>query len=352
MMKIFYRRFIPHINNSIDFAELLSEMLGELNVSHTGARRINRNRNGDNTASLGVFYNTEYKGDGLKILEIIEGSPLKTKKSKIKSGTIIEKIDGIKILKNKNYYSLLNRKSGKNILLSLYNPISKDRWEERVKPISRRIESRLLYKRWIKRNRVLTDKLSNGRLGYVHVSSMSDSSYRTVIEEVLGKYVNKEAIIIDTRFNGGGDLVDDLTNFLSGKRYMDFIPPNNKVIGFEPQMRWTKPSIVIASEGNYSDAHCFAWAYKKMELGKVIGMPVAGTCTFVWWETLMNRNVYFGIPNMGIKDDRGNYLENCQLEPDIKIDNTPEDLVKGKDIQLETAINILLKDINNGGKND
>jgi C-terminal processing protease CtpA/Prc len=166
-----------------------------------------------------------------------------------------------------------------------------------------------------------------------------------VQEEVLGRLANKEAIVVDTRFNGGGDLVDDLSIFLSGTKYMDFVPPDKRSIGMEPSRRWTKPSIVIASEGNYSDAHCFPWAYQTLGIGKVVGMPVPGTCTFVWWERLQDRSLVFGIPNMGILDSEGRYLENMQLEPDIRVPNEPGVVSKGRDQQLERAVAELLAEL-------
>lgn len=340
-----YLRFLPHINNNYDFAEMLSELLGELNASHTGASYHPRPDTPDATACLGVFFDESYQGSGLKIAEVMEKSPLVQEGSKIKAGVIIEKVDGVTINPETNFYPLLNRKAGKYTLLSLFDEAAKKRWQERVKPISRGQESSLLYRRWVENRKKLTEKLSNGRIGYIHVRSMGDASYRTVYEEAMGKLVNKEALVIDTRFNGGGDLVDDLSIFLSGFRYMDFKPPHQGVIGFEPQRRWTKPSIVIASEGNYSDAHCFPYAYKALKIGKLVGMPVPGTCTFVWWEQLQDRTLVFGIPNMGITVNGGTYLENTQLEPDIRVENEPGLLAAGRDQQLERAIAELLKEL-------
>lgn len=340
-----YAKYLPHINNNYDFAEMLSELLGELNASHTGAGYNPSFDNPDSTASLGVFFDETYEGSGLKIAEVLEKSPLVKEGSKIKAGVIIEKIDGTLITPGLNYNRLLNRKAKKYTLLSLYDEISKKRWEERVKPISRSREGRLLYRRWVENNKKMTEKLSKGRIGYIHVRSMSDSSYRTVYEEAMGKLVNKEALIIDTRFNGGGDLVDDLSTFLSGKRYMDFKPPHQGVIGFEPARKWTKPSIVIANECNYSDAHCFPWTYKALGIGKLVGMPVPGTCTFVWWEGLQDSSLNFGIPNMGIVVDGDTYLENLQLEPDVRVENEPAKLAEGVDRQLERAVAELLKQL-------
>jgi len=340
-----YRRFLPHINNNYDFQEMLSELLGELNASHTGARYRHSDPQGDQTASFGVFFDQTYEGDGLKVTEIMEGSPLIQSGSRITEGVIIEKIDGMTIEPGFNYYPLLNRKAGKIVLLSLHNPKSTERWEEKVKPITLRQEGQLLYDRWVKRNRKITHELTGGRLGYMHIRGMSDGSYRIFIDAVMGEEVNREALIVDSRFNGGGDLVDDLTTFLSGERYQVFKAPDRN-IGFESQRRWTKPSIVLVCESNYSDAHCFPAAYRDLGIGKIVGMPVPGTCTFVWWEMLQN-GVVFGIPNLGVADKSGDILENKQLEPDIKVMNEYDKVATGSDQQLERAVKELLEELEN-----
>lgn len=338
-----YRQFLPYITNNYDFRDLLSELLGELNASHTGSRYYPSHPNGDKTASLGLLYDTEYTGKGLKIMEILPKNTIIPADSKIKKGIILEKINGKNIEKNINYYPLLNRQTGKRVLLSLFDPDKNKRWEERIKPMSLRQENQLLYIRWIRRNRELVHKLSNNKVGYVHIRGMNDGSYRNALEEIMGEEVNKQALIVDTRFNGGGDLVDDLCTFLSGKKYMEF-KGDGRTIGFESQRRWTKPSIVIAGEGNYSDAHCFPAAYKDLGIGKIVGMPVPGTCTFVWWEFLQN-GMIFGIPNMGVTDKSGDILENKQLEPDILIKNEYDKVINNQDQQIEAAVNELLKQL-------
>lgn len=336
MYKVDYAKFLPYINNNFDFAEMLSEMLGELNASHTGARFRYGISNADNTASLGVFYDFSHQGNGLKISEVMLGGPLDKKDSKIKAGLIIEKIDGQTIEANKNHYPLLNRKSGKNTLLSVYDPKTKERWEEIVKPTSIGREFGLRYERWIKNCEKIVDELSNGEIGYVHVRGMNDRSYRKVYETVLGKHANKKALIVDTRFNGGGWLHDDLATFLDGKTYMTFMPRGQN-LGNEPQFKWRKPSVVVMSESNYSDAHMFPFTYRALGIGKLIGMPVPGTGTAVWWENLQN-NVVFGIPQVGMVSLTGEYLENSQLEPDIKVPYAPERVNDGKDPQLAAGV--------------
>ncbi len=336
-----YAKVLPNANNNYDFAEMMGEMLGELNVSHTGAFFGSQNPNGDQTASLGLYYDNTYTGNGLKIAEVMHKSPVLKEGTKIKAGVVIEKIDGDVITPDVNYYRFLNRKAGTNTLLSLLDPKTNTRWEETVKPISIGQENELRYKRWVENCAHIVDSLSGGKIGYVHVRGMDDRSYRTVYEDALGKNAFKEALIVDTRYNGGGWLHDDLATFLDGKNYIT-MQPRGQNLGQEPQFKWSKPSCVVMNEFNYSDAHMFPYTYTTLSIGKLVGMPVAGTGTAVWWEGLQN-GVTFGIPQVGMIDTQGDFLENKQLEPDVKVANEPVPLAQGRDQQLEEAVKVLLK---------
>ncbi len=293
-----YARFLPHINNDRDFAEMLSEILGELNGSHTGGRYRPDRKGGDETARLGAFFNPEHDGDGLEVAEIVNKSPLLKTDVGVKNGVIIEKIDGRSITADMNVHPLLNHKAGKPTLLSLYDPEADKRWGAVVKPITIGQENQLLYERWVKNRREETERLSAGRIGYVHVRSMGDASYREAYSEIFGRNSKKEALVVDTRFNGGGWLHDDLATLLSGMRYAD-LTPRGQYIGSETNFRWTKKSIVLVGESNYSDAHGFPYAYRVQGIGEIVGMPVPGTMTAVWWERLQNPNLVFGNPPGG-----------------------------------------------------
>jgi tricorn protease len=344
-IKAEYARYLPNIGNNYDFQELLSELLGELNASHTGGRYSPQTQNPDATAALGLLYDESTSGNGLKITEVLEGGPLNKTNSKVKAGSIIEKIDGEAITESSDWAALLNRKDGKNTLLALYDPATKTRWEETVKPISFGEEASLMYKRWVKKMEAMVDKLSGGKVGYVHVQGMNDGSFRNTFDAVLGKNFNKEALIVDTRFNGGGWLHDDLYQFLSGKRYLDFAPQGNRLKDGEPMGRWAKPSCVVMSESNYSDAYIFPYIYKQNGTGKLIGMPVPGTGTAVWWEQQIDPTIVFGIPMVATIGKENRPTENLQLEPDIRVPLTYEDFLNGKDGQIETAVKEMLKSI-------
>ncbi len=342
MMKEAYQPFLAHINNNYDFSEMLSEILGELNVSHTGSGYRPSSRGGDVTAEFGVLFDLDYKGDGLKIAEVVEGGPFDKKNSKVKAGSIIQKIDGVEITKGMDYYPLLNNKRDKTVLVTVSD--GGKTWDETVKPISHGAMNELLYNRWVKHNEETVEKLSNGRLGYVHIRSMGDASYRDVYSQILGKYNLCDGIVIDTRFNGGGRLHEDIEILFSGEKYLEQVV-NDSVACVMPSRRYNKPSVMIIGEANYSNAHGTPWVYKYKKMGSLVGMPVPGTMSSVTWETLQDPSLYFGLPVVGYRTEQGNWLENTQLEPDVKVRNTPEKMAAGVDEQLEAAVKELLKEV-------
>lgn len=338
-----YRKFLPHINNNYDFAEMLSEWLGELNVSHTGGR-FYPELDTESTANLGLLYDWTYRGDGLLITEVIEKGPFDRKTSRVTPGCIIEKINGETLKADLDYTPLLNGQTGKKMLVSLYNPSSGERWDEVVKPISNGTMNNLLYTRWVKQRAAEVAEWSNGRLGYVHIQSMGDPSFRSVYSDILGKYNQCEGIVIDTRFNGGGRLHEDIEVLFSGKKYFTQVIRGRETCDM-PSRRWNKPSIMLQCEANYSNAHGTPWVYRHCGLGKLVGAPVPGTMTSVNWVTTQDPTLVFGIPVVGYRLPDGSYLENTQLDPDIYILNAPETIVKGEDTQLRTAVEELLKEL-------
>ncbi len=336
-----YEKYLPYINNNFDFAEMLSEMLGELNASHTGCRYYAGGAS-LSTAALGAFFDPNYEGDGLKIQEVIKRGPFAVKKNEVTAGCIIEKIDGEAIKAGKDYNALLDGKAGKNVRLTIKNTKGKT-FDLTIKAISQGDQQELLYKRWVDRNRAIVDSVSKGRIAYVHVKAMDSESFRTVYSELLSdKNRNKDAVIVDERHNGGGWLHDDLCTLLSGKQYQEFVP-HGKVVGKDPFNKWTKLSCVLICEDDYSNGHGFPWVYKELGIGKLIGAPVAGTMTAVWWETLMDRSLVFGIPQVGCRDMRGTFGENTTLYPDIEVYNSPEDYITGHDTQLIRAVEEMMK---------
>ena len=334
-----YSQFVPYINNNFDFQELLSEILGELNGSHTGGRYSYRS--GLSMGTLEVLYDDTYTGDGLLIKEVLPDGALSIAYPEVKAGDIVAAIDGQEIKAGKDWYGLLTGKAGKKVDVTLKKGGKKD-VQIFVEPAFS--DYALLYKRWVRQREARVDEMTGGKVGYVHVQGMDSPSFRNVYSKALGKYRTAGALIVDTRHNGGGWLHDDLVTFLSGKAYVEY-RPKGEYIGTDPYSKWTKPSCVLVCEDNYSDACGFPYAYQALGIGKLIGTSVPGTMTAVWWETQINSSLIFGIPQVGswcLKE--GHYNENHDVNPDIEVHNDPASYLRGEDKQLEAAVKEMLKE--------
>ncbi len=338
-----YLKYLAHVGTSYELAEMLSEMLGELNVSHSGSTYTRTGTDLDATASLGVFYDQTHRGVGYKVAEVLKGGPLDKAGMNVAVGSIVQAIDGETVAADRDLAQFLNRKAAKRTLLTIADPAGATR-DLVVMPVTQAEEGRLLYTRWVRRNEAEVNRLSNGTLGYVHIPGMNDGAYRTTVEEVFGKFAARKGLVVDTRNNGGGDLVADLDMFLTGKYFFDYTT-DARSVGFEPNFRWTKPSIALVNEANYSDGHCFAWAYQAQKIGQLVGMPVPGTCTWGGGAVLPDTGIRWGVPPLGVKDPQAKFLENWQTDPDIRVPPTVGAVSTGRDEQLEAAVSALLKTV-------
>lgn len=337
-----YRRFLPHINNNQDFADLLSELLGELNVSHSGGGYSSPAAK-ETTGRLGLLFDmTGNCADGVKVEEIVAGGPFDRATTALRPGSVITAVNGLDAA-SADLSMLLNNTVGRKTLVAFNDPEGK-KHEEVVIPITAGAMSELLYNRWVKSRREAVDSLSGGRLGYVHIRSMSDDSFREVYSRLLGEYAGKEGIVIDTRWNGGGRLHEDIEVLFSGEKYLTQEIHGN-ISSEMPSRRWNKPSIMVVCEANYSNAHGTPWVYRRKGMGKIVGMPVPGTMSSVNWIRLQDPTLVFGVPVVAFRTPEGTVLENTQLEPDIKVANRPEDVARGIDAQLATAVKTLLDEL-------
>ena len=269
-----YLPFLKHINNNYDFSEMLSEILGELNVSHTGSGYSGRGAE-KTTPALGLLLDMRYTGDGLRVDEVLEDGPFAVSGSKVKAGVILEAIDGEKILAGEDWFPLINGKLGDQVLFSFYDPATKERWNEVAKPISSYEQNEMMYKRWVESRAAEVDSLSGGRLGYVHIRSMADGSYRDVYADILGKYNLRDGIVIDTRHNGGGRLHEDIEILFTGEKYLEQVIQGTVVCDM-PSRRYNKHSIMLVSEDNYSNAHGTPWVYQHQKIGSIVDIGQLG----------------------------------------------------------------------------
>lgn len=341
-MRESYGRKLPSIGHNRDLANMFAEMTGELNASHIGSSyRPRPSPDADSTGQLGLLFDMKNISDGLTVLEVLGKGPFGKASSRVDAGVKLVSINGVELNENVNLFKHLNHTADKRLRAGFVDAKGES-FEEVVKPISNSQQNRLMYQRWVDAREAYVEKISNGRLGYVHIPAMNDASFRTVYSNLLGKHFDKEAVVVDTRWNGGGWLHNDLAKLFSGREYFTMHVRGREYRG-DPLDQWTKPSLLLVNEGNYSDGHAIAYTYEELGLGDIVGMPVPGTMTAVWWSTSISGDIRIGVPQVGVKTPRGEYLENKQVEPRYKVNNDPNDLASGADKQLDKAVEVLFE---------
>ena len=278
-----YAKFLPHIIHWEDFAEMLSEMAGELNASHMGSAFHQPVSYGDATASLGVYYDHAFTGPGMRIVDVLKQGPAGRADSQLRPGATILAVDGAPITPDSDIYPLLNHKASTPVRLTIQPAGGGNPVEEVVTPTPFENDLIAAQARWVERARETTRRLSNGRLGYVHVPLMNTTSYQTFYSELFGsEFAAKEGVVVDVRFNGGGNLANQLIADLSASAAGSSIDRDGRFITHIPENRWSKPSILLANGYSYSDGSIFPHLYTQARLGAFVGEPVPGTGTSVW----------------------------------------------------------------------
>lgn len=337
-----YQRFLPHINNPDDYAVLLGELAGELNVSHTwGMPPLAESKN--ETASLGALF---LERDGKLVLEaILPGGPLESE-SDAREGDQLIAINGVLVgaLPELNRY--LNHQAGNRQLLTFTRKNAT--FVAKVTAIDLRQEAELQLQAWEQRRRDYVEEKSRGQLGYVYLPGMNEEAYTHLVASALAFAADKKALIVDVRFNGGGYLANTLAEFLSGagqdKGMAMNSPQKGKGAPDSASRQWTKPSVVLANASSYSEGSTFPRYYKALRIGPVIGEPIPGTGTMVFnHASRLIPGLSYGIPALALRAPDGQLYENNEQQPDILVRYSPEDLLQEKDPQLDAAIAEALK---------
>jgi tricorn protease len=339
-------------------------MLGELNGSHlgffAGTQTLPTRRPGGPpeepsadrnwrpvTAHLGVRFDPDYKGPGLKVRDVLPEGPADQKKSWISPGDIITSIDGTNVDMSMDLTTVLNSPPGKEFRLKVIAEEGGGR-DVVVRPTTFAIARQLLYKKWINDNRTAVQKLSNGKLGYLHISAMNMPSFRQFEEDLYHAGVGKDGLVIDVRENGGGSTADLLLTALTQPRHAIAVPRGGGQ-GY-PQDRtvyatWNKPIVVMCNQNSFSNAEIFSHAVKTLKRGRVVGVPTAGGVISTGGTPIMDVG-FLRMPFRGwytIND--GEDMERHGAVPDVIVWPQPGDMAKGKDAQIEKAVEVLQADV-------
>jgi tricorn protease len=336
-----YRELLEHVATRRDFSYLVTQMLGELNASHLGISGGTAPPR--DTGYLGVWADEKHEGPGVKVESVLRRSPADRAESRIKPGEFVMAVDGLPVAWGPTWDRALAGKSGRPVtLLVNQKPAREGARVVRVRPITRSAWLDLMYERWVDGRRAAADRLSGGRLGYLHVADMGDEARNRFERELFSIGRRKEGIVLDLRFNSGGDTHDSLLRMLERNRHYFRMAPRLETPFPQPERAYTKPVVLLINEHSLSDAEAFAHGFRELKIGKTVGVPTMGWIIFTYGTTLVDGSL-FRVPHLGCFTLDGRDMENWGVPPDLRVENTPADFQAGRDPQLERAVALLAR---------
>jgi tricorn protease len=341
-----YRPLVKHVALKEDLYALISLMLGELNASHLGIHGAVPAPE-QSTADLGFLFDNAYKGPGLRIAEVLRGGPADQRGLTIRPGDLLLKIEGTDLTPDVNLARLLNDRAGEVVSL-LVAPETDIRKTVRVNvaAVGRKQIADLMYERWIRNNAEKVLQLSKGKLGYIHIPSMNEAGLDRFLRALYSDCFDKEGIVLDIRFNGGGFTHEQVLSYLAGKEHT-FFHQRDGGSGMalnSDDRRWTKPLVLLINNRSFSDAEIFPHAFRTMGLGKLVGQATGGHVIGTREITLIDGSA-FRIPRIGVTTLKGVNMDKEGVTPDVVVDVHPDQLARGQDPQLERAVEVLIQDV-------
>jgi tricorn protease len=343
-------QYAPHLAGARtpdEMRRILSLMVGELNASHLGVSPPSTGAQAS-TGKLGLrFDRKEYETGGrLRITEVIPLSPAAV--AGIKIGDYLVAVDGTEIGSRTNLDELLAFKIGKRVVLTVAS--SGDGANKRdvaLRPVNAATEKGLLYRSWVENNREYVAKISGGRLGYVHMFDMGSGSLSQLFVDLDTENHSRQGVVVDVRNNNGGFVNAYALDVFARRGYMIMTrrgfpsAPARTVLG---QRALEAPTILVTNQHSLSDAEDFTEGYRALKLGKVVGEPTGGWIIYTSNVTLID-GTSIRLPFIRIESADGKLME---LEPrpvDVPVVRAIGESYLGKDVQLETAVKELLKQI-------
>jgi tricorn protease len=342
-----YLPLVEHTATREDLYALVSMMLGELNASHLGIS--GRMPVPDEiTADLGLIFDESHRGPGLKVAEILKRGPADKRGLDIKPGDVVLSIDRTELTSKVNVSKLLNNKVNEAVLLEVASDPkdAKTRRKLEIVAANRTRISQLMYDRWVQHNATAVAKASGGKVGYIHIPSMDEPGLETFVRALYSDHFDKEAIVIDVRFNGGGFTHDQVLNYLAGKEHTFFKQRDGGegLVLRATDRKWTKPMVVVTNNRSYSDAEIFPHAFRALGLGKVVGQATGGNVIGTGGTRLIDGSA-FRIPRIGVYTNKGVNMEKHGVQPDVVVEVTPDDWARGLDGQLLRAVDVVAVDV-------
>ena len=340
-----YESLLPHVADNDELHNVVMEMIGELNASHTG---ISGGGQLPGEAPPAERIQTRYPGfemqaDGsgyYKVASITRKGPADQEYVKLSPGNFILAVNGKELKTSDNYWRLFNILPGRKLEFLVNSAPSTDgAWTVELEPLSTQAEGNLDYENWVWAREKMVEKLTGGQIGYLHIRAM-DAPSLVKFQEDLIENRDKKALIIDERFNGGGGIDQELLEILNQRKQYQLTRGRDSVDVPRPVHTFYGPMAVLQNERSASDAEMFPDGFRALGLGKIIGVPTMGAVIGTGAFGLLD-GAQIRTPGAGVYTVRGENMENYGVQPDIWVDNGPADFFSGHDRQIEKAIEVL-----------
>ncbi len=334
-----YATFLPFVTTRGDLRRLINDMLGELNTSHFGfysAGEEEKTTFGSKTVELGLLFRAD---DPYVIESIVPDGPADYYGIDLQAGDRLVKLDGETIDATRNRQAYFTRPSVDQEVEATFQRDGEN-FLVRLHPVPYAQVRDLRYDEWADDNQRTVDEATNEKVAYVYMKNMGGGALDDFLNEMVSEGHSREALILDLRYNTGGNVHNDVLQFLSQRPYLQWgyregkksLQPN-----FIPD---AKPIVLLTNEQSLSDAEMTAEGFKQLGLGTVVGMPTYRWIIFTSGQGLVDGSSY-RLPSWGCYTLEGKNLEKTGVEPDVRVDNTMLDRLHGRDPQLERAIQIV-----------
>jgi tricorn protease len=345
--KAVYEPLMEYVADQEEMHNIVSQMIGELNASHTGISGTPSPEERDRLVQTRFpGFDLEPDPSGYyKVSYIYKDGPADKDYVRIDKGSYILSIDGHELKAGDNYWKYLTAVRGEKIEFMVNSRPSNDgAWLAKVEPAGNTAYTTLQYERWVAERKSIVEKASNGEIGYLHIRAMNGPSLRRFERDLVENHF-KKALIIDQRFNPGGGIDQELLEILSQRQYQ-YTRGRDSVAITRPQAAFFGPMVVMENERSTSDAEVFPDGFRTLGLGKVVGKTTFGAVIGTGAYRLLDGSS-IRTPGTGLYNVKGYNLENYGVPPDVDVDNTPEDFLLGRDAQLEKAVEVLQQQLRN-----
>ncbi|MBI1760175.1 MAG: PD40 domain-containing protein [Acidobacteria bacterium] len=339
-----YEPLLEHLADTEELQNLIMEMIGDLNASHTGISGGTRLP----TQTPEERIQTRYPGFDLeadaagyyKVSYIYKNGPADRDFVKLAAGNYILAVNEKPLKAGDNYWKLFNILPGRKFeFLVNTKPSLEGAWTVSLEPLNAAAHGNLLYERWVAERKQMVAKLTNNEIGYLHIRAMDAPSLAKFQRDLLENQ-DKQALIIDQRFNGGGGIDQELLQILGQRKVYQVTRGRDSLDVRRPAQAFFGPMVVMQNERSASDAEMFPDGFRALGLGKLVGMPTYGAVIGTGSYTLLDGSA-LRTPGAGVFTARGENMENYGVVPDVLIDNGPADFLTGHDRQIEKAIEVL-----------